>query len=570
MYCLLCHEKIPRLRAWTTKSEFCSDEHAALYKRQTLERLLTSEPEAVSPAAPLQAAAAGSAPAKPAQAEPPLQQEVSKEAVLVSGATDRGRRRPAAPQPSGEEVDQLWKLADEVGQPQGESGLNGNPSAPAPQVPRQSAEEALQALRALAGDGHDAPQDGLEDFLSLHELDEDETAALKLPPDFDFESGESIGDEPDDLSAIDPPELVAADLLERELPAEDLEAPGTEIDGLPVKAADSVDLDAPEAPEPEQLVRAAQESADLDEDGKSSRELHDLRHALAQAAGPDLEAPPLELEPEIDLSQAADDMPAPELEWLDDADGDAANAVVEAAVRAKVLQFPDHPDEEDEAENGSGPPADAKKAPKSGAPAGRSRKGGRAVRFRPSAALLALQPQPVEAGAATESTAASDGIGQATALPPAPLRPFAAALSEERRIRTGGRFEAQFETLVDAAWVAPQGELQALPETDSEVLPPAAKPPSMSAIETAFEAPRALRPRISDPSGSLLQDQPLRAREPEAFSIEYLQAAPEEILEPRDALIRAPRSDSGGFGDGSADDEAQLNAPDRLEAVDGY
>ena len=43
MQCLLCHEKIPRLRAWTTKSEFCCDEHAAKYKKQTLERLLTEQ-----------------------------------------------------------------------------------------------------------------------------------------------------------------------------------------------------------------------------------------------------------------------------------------------------------------------------------------------------------------------------------------------------------------------------------------------------------------------------------------------------------------------------------------------
>jgi MinD-like ATPase involved in chromosome partitioning or flagellar assembly len=40
MYCLLCHEKISRIRHWRTKSEFCSDEHAAVHRRQTLERLV--------------------------------------------------------------------------------------------------------------------------------------------------------------------------------------------------------------------------------------------------------------------------------------------------------------------------------------------------------------------------------------------------------------------------------------------------------------------------------------------------------------------------------------------------
>ncbi len=43
MYCLLCHGKIPRLRAWRTKSEFCCDEHAEAYKNQMLDRLMVNE-----------------------------------------------------------------------------------------------------------------------------------------------------------------------------------------------------------------------------------------------------------------------------------------------------------------------------------------------------------------------------------------------------------------------------------------------------------------------------------------------------------------------------------------------
>ncbi len=43
MQCLLCHKKISRLRVWKTKSEFCSDEHADTYKKQTLERLLRDQ-----------------------------------------------------------------------------------------------------------------------------------------------------------------------------------------------------------------------------------------------------------------------------------------------------------------------------------------------------------------------------------------------------------------------------------------------------------------------------------------------------------------------------------------------
>ena len=40
MRCLVCDKKVPRLRSWRKKSEFCSDEHAETYRQQTLARLL--------------------------------------------------------------------------------------------------------------------------------------------------------------------------------------------------------------------------------------------------------------------------------------------------------------------------------------------------------------------------------------------------------------------------------------------------------------------------------------------------------------------------------------------------
>lgn len=45
MTCLLCGKKIPRIRAWWRKSEFCSDEHATAWNKETVERLL-EEPAA--------------------------------------------------------------------------------------------------------------------------------------------------------------------------------------------------------------------------------------------------------------------------------------------------------------------------------------------------------------------------------------------------------------------------------------------------------------------------------------------------------------------------------------------
>ena len=43
MQCLLCRKRISRLRVWKTKSEFCCDEHADTYKKQTLDRLLRDQ-----------------------------------------------------------------------------------------------------------------------------------------------------------------------------------------------------------------------------------------------------------------------------------------------------------------------------------------------------------------------------------------------------------------------------------------------------------------------------------------------------------------------------------------------
>ena len=52
MQCLFCGNKIARLRYWKLKSEFCSEEHAELHKRQTLDRLMQSQEDLLSHAAP--------------------------------------------------------------------------------------------------------------------------------------------------------------------------------------------------------------------------------------------------------------------------------------------------------------------------------------------------------------------------------------------------------------------------------------------------------------------------------------------------------------------------------------
>jgi hypothetical protein len=114
MHCLLCHEKIPRLRAWTGKSEFCCDEHAELYKQQTMDRLLVddSESKGAAPALPI---FDGGTP--------------SVDHVLLKSQPKKGKR--AQDDQETAEVDELWKLADRMGgkQEAAPSGIQLRPAS---------------------------------------------------------------------------------------------------------------------------------------------------------------------------------------------------------------------------------------------------------------------------------------------------------------------------------------------------------------------------------------------------------------------------------------------------------
>ena len=169
MHCLLCHEKIPRLRVWRTKSEFCCEEHAALYKKQTLERLLVDS----------NGNHGGAQEGLPEPPEPPdfevdEELEAREEIERTDGAekaADRATEKAESPanddfefwqrfDKAGEAkeesvelpppvddiaaggMDELWRLSDEVGD-RAEGGSGAPPS-------QQSAEDALAALRDLA------------------------------------------------------------------------------------------------------------------------------------------------------------------------------------------------------------------------------------------------------------------------------------------------------------------------------------------------------------------------------------------------------------------------------------
>lgn len=120
MFCLLCHEKISRLRAWRTKSEFCSDEHAEIYKRQTLERLLTDHDNnkpAEAPPLPVDTSPPGKTRAEEkTAASEVLARFAEQDAAAVS------KQRPEPPTKAepfenagrDEGLQELWRLAEEV------------------------------------------------------------------------------------------------------------------------------------------------------------------------------------------------------------------------------------------------------------------------------------------------------------------------------------------------------------------------------------------------------------------------------------------------------------------------
>lgn len=154
MYCLLCKEKIPRLRAWRTKSEFCSDEHAAQYKKQTLDRLLTEEADENSGAVPL-------------PIDAPTFDDMDAVADLVGGGGaeagsemdifgDLGDLADADDSGPSEDLSGIFGdgATDEPYFPMRSDGdLPGYDGPPADSVETQSAEAALAALRAIAEQG---------------------------------------------------------------------------------------------------------------------------------------------------------------------------------------------------------------------------------------------------------------------------------------------------------------------------------------------------------------------------------------------------------------------------------
>jgi hypothetical protein len=410
MYCLLCHEKIPRLRAWRTKSEFCCDEHAALYKKQTLERLL------VDPAANQNGQSELPEPPEPDEFElEELEaQEIAEEAPQVA-AREQDNGRPnwqemdfpgefesdsdlPPPVTDQEEMDELRHLASEVGGGYrggyGEGVYFADEGRGVRDVSRQSAEEALEALRQLASRAKPAPPAEQEDAAQvapapaaeLESVDRGFNQDAVLTELHDLAQNERFGPEANELEDV--AALAAADeldapdpiVLPRAQAGEENVSAGSILDELmedPLTSwQDSRDLRAgrksrafdfdPAAPlasqeaEPpaaetaetpasqsdEERGREAVEISACGADGEAAEALQELMSALDDGA-PD-QIPSLDLDaPEPDWAFAGDD--ASELAALKESLAKTGTAEARFAPESKsgLDIVPEEPDWED-------------------------------------------------------------------------------------------------------------------------------------------------------------------------------------------------------------------------------
>lgn len=282
MHCLLCHEKIPRLRAWTGKSEFCCDDHAELYKRQTMERLLV---DVFAEREPVIALPLGGV--KPLPRETPPEEKLSLPERLPE--PEQSKKKPLSSKSS----------AAAIPLPPATT----NRDSP---VEYQSGDDALAALRALASEASPQTKNemgGFDDYAALESfegLSQLEAAASELTPD-------PIDEAPElEFEAFEGPELVQAapsDFPELpELPAEFIEA--LESGDISLEDAPELhleELELPDLPGPGSAIQAALQPPD------PLLDFADEPLDVLDAPEPDLAA----LEAEESILAAAEALPDP-------------------------------------------------------------------------------------------------------------------------------------------------------------------------------------------------------------------------------------------------------------------
>ena len=170
MQCLFCHKKLSRLRIWKRKSEFCCDEHADTYKKQTLERLLRDQEQL------LQKVSAPPLPISDHATDDGL------DAILARGdeaeGLDRSRLLPS-PEPAGANLDAAGNGLSET-------------------TPAESLNDIV-APRQQGGTLDDVRQQTPEDVLETQRRPADVEHSPVKPPDNVPDAGDSRGaakDEP--------------------------------------------------------------------------------------------------------------------------------------------------------------------------------------------------------------------------------------------------------------------------------------------------------------------------------------------------------------------------------------
>lgn len=369
MHCLLCHEKIPRLRVWRTKSEFCCEEHAALYKKQTLERLL-ADPNAAQNGQ-------GSLPeppepegfeidetetaADPRQARPDKPQDDFEFWERFDRADEAKEESVELPPPADEEAsegfDEVWRLTEESSHGGGSSGRSPSFGAEPSGVGRQSADEALEALRQLASRANTEQDEA---------GDPERPTIFEMPAMSGSQARSDIGDEP--ASYSEPPserqpaaetplsptsgeEPEEASVLERLMAESDVWKPEPGADETAGEADEAVEAEARAKMLPaeqalgSESIEQATEAGQLDleapepdwELADASSELSALKESLESTG-----SPPVLLDPEadVDVSPVEPDWEQLEALELSDLEIEPPEPVLEDDERTRDAEEP--------------------------------------------------------------------------------------------------------------------------------------------------------------------------------------------------------------------------------------
>ena len=267
MRCLVCHKKVPRLRSWRKKSEFCSDEHAETYRQQTLAQLLDES-------------------GPPSEVDLPLPAE--------EGLEEEQEASLASPSSSAEPSVEPYQPPDPA-QPAEVGPVLADP----PSRAHAREDEARVGDHREHKAAEEAPTAGEEHVSASHER-EDEL----IPPFSDLEATERI-------AGMDPFErlvsLSGEELAEPPSSADDLQPP--ESSDLPEEpAVIRPERKESDALEPLELTSFRDESLSVLEQVEGETEqLHDIPHLLRGPEQDQAEAPkPEQIAKDTDLPARID------------------------------------------------------------------------------------------------------------------------------------------------------------------------------------------------------------------------------------------------------------------------